>query len=452
MTEETKVAVVGGGVSGLCAGHLAAERVGLENVLVLERSSHGGGQTQSDLVEGYVCDRGPNGFLNKEPKTLEWVDAIGLGDEMIHADSASARRFICKDDRLFEIFAPPKFLNSPLLSRVGRARLLCEPFVRGKRNAKEESIWDFAKRRIGKEAADTLVTPMVSGVFGGDAKELSLAHCFPRMAEMEREYGGLFKALKAKRRENPNASPLGPAGVLTSFPEGIGTLSRAAAKRLGAQYRTGARVMTITQSGAAFLIKLEDDSRIEAEKVVVASPAYAAAEMTRGVDDKLAAALRRIPYASIAVVCTGYRRDAVGHNLNGFGFLVPRNQGKRVLGCIWTSSVFPGRAPEDHVLLRTMIGGATDPEAVKLPDQEFVDLVEREIHPLLSIDESPDFVRIYRWTRGIPQYNLGHGAILEALESIENRLPNFALAGNAYRGVGLNDCVLSAHRAVHRIL
>ncbi|MBI2433532.1 MAG: protoporphyrinogen oxidase, partial [Candidatus Hydrogenedentes bacterium] len=363
----------------------------------------------------------------------------------------AAHRFILRHGRLHEVQGPPKFLLSSLLSLSGRARLLCEPFIPGKRDSTPESIWNFAARRIGREAADTLVSPMVSGIFGGDARQLSLEHCFPRMAAMERQYGGLYKALRAKRRENPGASPMGPSGTLTCFPRGIQQLCDTAAAQLGDRLRCNTPVTAVHEENGQFRIELNNGEAFLTKKLLVAAPAYAAAQFLAPLDEALAQTLGTIPYASIAVLCTAHGRSQVAHPLNGFGFLAPRVEGVRTLGCLWTSSIFPQQAPLGKVLLRTMIGGATDPAAVNLSEAELLDLLQREIGPLLGITGQPELIRVFRWQRGIPQYDLQHGPRLDALAAAQHRHPNLALAGNAYHGVGLNDCVLSAHAAVERL-
>lgn len=450
MQHTCHVAILGGGVSGLCAAHLVSKHVDADEFLLIEASDALGGHTRTDYIDGWSCDWGPNGFLDREPRTLEWVDELGLTGDLVRANEAAAHRFILRKGKLVEIVPPPKFFTQPLLSMPGRLRLMKEPLIPRKRDRVEESIWDFAARRIGPEAADTLVSPMVSGVFGGDAHALSLEYCFPRMAAMEKAYGSLLKALIAKKKENKAVSAAGPGGTLTSFDEGVGYLPRKAAEQLG-RVLLQTCVTRIFREGGAYRLETDTGAEILAEKVIVALPSYRAADIFRYFDPDIATALESIPYASIAVVCTGYRRERVGHSLDGFGFLVPRNEGRRVLGCIWTSSVFANRAPEGYVQLRTMYGGATDPEAVELSDNELLNFLDREVHSVLDIYDKPDFVRIYRHRQGIPQYVLGHGVILEAIEAGEARNPGIVFAGNAYRGVGLNDCVVSAHRAVEML-
>ena len=452
MRLETRVAILGGGVTGLCAAHYLSKELGPENVRLLEASEYIGGSTRTDRADGLLCDWGPNGFLNREPLTLDWIEDLGLSPELVSANEAAARRFIFKNSNLVEIVGPPKFLVSPLLSAKGRARLFCEPFIKQKADDAPETIWSFAARRIGPEAADTLVSAMVLGVFGGDAKQLSLAHCFPRMAAMEREHGTLFKALMAKRRQSSGASPMGPSGVLTTFQQGIGRLPEYASQAMRAQILTEARVASLTRANGVYRIRTDRDDSVEAEKVVLAIPAFEAARAVEELAPDAARALARIAYADIAVLCAAYRREQVGHDLNGFGFLVPPNQGRQVLGCLWTSSIFPHQAPEGMVLLRTMVGGYANPGPVKWSDAELLALQEREIHPLLNIEGGPESLRIYRHVRGIPQYLLHHGECLAAVEAAERECPGLVFAGNAFRGVGLNDCVVSAHRAVKLLL
>lgn len=452
MNCDTDVLIIGGGVSGLCAAGLLMDALGRDAVLTLERNAHPGGTTGSDLAEGFICDWGSNGFLDREPLTLAWADRLGLTPRLARANAAAAKRFVYRNGRLHQIKPPPGFFLSPLLSVRGRLRVCCEPLIPPKTDASPESIFAFAARRIGAEAAAMLVGAMVLGIYGGDARQLSVEHCFPRMVTMEREYGGLFKALLAIRRQRGAASPMGPPGTLTTFLGGIGELPRAAAAALGDRIRYNATVDRIEQREDGYIAQLASGESYTARAVVMATPANVAAQCMRSLSPRVSEALAAIPYAGLAVVCAGYERQRVGHDMNGFGFLAPRGQGMRLLGCIWTSSLFPFEAPEDTLLLRVMYGGAPDPEAVHLSDDALLDNMKQELHPLLGIQDAPDFVRVYRHPGGIPQYTLGHETRLRIVEETEDALPGLVFAGNAYRGIGLNDCVLAAHRAADKIL
>ncbi|MDP7639385.1 MAG: protoporphyrinogen oxidase [Candidatus Hydrogenedentes bacterium] len=453
MKNEVEVAVIGAGVSGLCAATLLAESLGDDAVVLIEASDTAGGYARTDVNEGFLCDRGPNGFLDKEPLIFTWINKLGIYDQLVRANEAAEKRFILKNNHLVLMRPPPAFLLSTLLSVKGRARLLCEPFVKQKPNSKVETIWEFAARRIGPEAADTLVSAMVSGVFGGDAKQLSLEHCFPHMAEMERDHGGLVKAMIAKKRGvGGEGSAMGPGGALMSFAGGIGALTDAAAVRVSSRLRLGCRAEKIEHTGSRYRISIAGKSGVTARSVVMALPAPDAGRLVAALDTDMANALGSIPHAPMTVLCTGYREEHVGRNMRGFGFLAPRNQGKRALGCIWSSSVFPRTAPSGWILLRTMYGGYTDPQALKLSNEELLGHLAKEIHPLMKIERAPEFVRTYRHPVGIPQYMLNHGEILQTLEAAEQRHAGLVLAGNAYRGVSLNDCVRSGFRAAERLL
>jgi oxygen-dependent protoporphyrinogen oxidase len=253
-------------------------------------------------------------------------------------------------------------------------------------------------------------------------------------------------------RRNKAASAAGPSGTLTSFNAGIGFLPESAALQLNQCIRTRMGASQIRRLKDAYEVTTTTGDTIEARAVVVAVPAFTAAKMTDGLDQHLPAALNGIPYSGLSVVCAGYRREDVGHDLNGFGFLAPRVEKLRALGCIWTSTIFPGRAPADWVMLRVMCGGSTDPDAVKLTDGELVALLEKDIHPLLEVRKRPEFLRVYRHERGIPQYHMGHGLRLKSIEAAEEHNPGLVFAGNAYRGVSLNDCVVSAHDAVAKVM
>lgn len=451
MPTHYKTIVVGGGITGCCAAYYAMKQEGGEHVRLLEGGDTLGGTAQTEHIDGITCEKGPNGFLDKEPKTLQWVEDLGLGEHLVRANPLAARRFIFRNGTLHELKPPPAFLLGGPLSLQGRLRLCAEPLIPQRVAASdEESIWDFAARRIGAEAADTLVAPMVSGIYGGDARKLDLASCFPRMAAMEAEHGGLFKAMRAKAKDKSagKGTAMGPGGTLTSFEGGMATLMSRAGDALGDSVRLNSTVTVISKEGDGYHVHTADGTTFTADRVIVAAPTHAACAMVRDLDGPLSEALEAIPYTSMAVVCTAYNRADVGHDLNGFGFLVPRTQEKRMLGCIWTSTLFPGRAPEGQVLLRTMIGGATDPDAVDASDEDLLQTLRDELFPILDIKADPVMHRVYRWGKAIPQYTFGHQDRVSAVEAGEKRHPGLHFAGNAYRGVGLNDCVVSALRAV----
>ena len=444
--------IIGGGISGLCTAHRLIHHHDQPDTLLLEASDTPGGHIRTEHVEGYSCDHGPNGFLDREPTTLDWVGQLGLSPQLIQANEAAAHRFLLLDEDLVELKPPPAFLFTKALSLRGKLRLLREPLQKGPVGDYAESIYDFAARRIGHEAAATLVSAMVLGIYGGDAKQLSLEHCFPKMAAMERDHGTLYRAMKAaKKQSESGGTPMGPGGTLTTFKGGIETLVKRAAESLGDNLRINAPAQTITKDGAGYKVTLENGETHQADRLILATPAYAATTILKDLDTALSTALNRIPYVPIAVICTGYDREDVEHDLNGFGYLVPPNQGRDILGCIWSSTIFPHSAPGDKVLLRTMIGGAIEPQAIQETDDQLLERIRLDVHVTLGVRSAPQMLRIYRHPRGIPQYGLDHAKILTEIDNAQTRHPRLHITGNAYKGIGMNDCVREAYALADRI-
>ena len=394
-------------------------------------------------MEGYSVDWGPNGFLDREPLTLQLVNEIGLSGRLEPANEKAENRFIFKAGRLHAVpLSPLKMVTTGLLSPLGKARVFAEPFIPRRRDNGDESVFDFAARRIGRAAAETFVDPMVSGVFGGLARELSLPACFPIMREMELRYGGLVTAMIARQLEKRRArkstgavksgGPAGPGGHLTSFKGGLDVLVQRLHERLVPVIRMNRSVCLIVRRSDCWEVTDEIGHRVRTKRVVVACPTYAAARILREFDLELARALDVIPYASMVVVATGHKREDVCHSLEGFGFLIPRCEGLRTLGSIWTSSIFMDRAPDDCVQFRSMLGGAGDPGIMELSDSDLWATLRREIGALIGVRRDPVFMRTYRWQRGIPQFTLGHRERRARLEQLAARHPGLFLVGNSY--------------------
>lgn len=458
-----KVIIIGGGISGLSTAWLLrakAQAAGKElDITLLEKEQRLGGKIWSIREEGYICEWGPNGFLDSKPQTLDLCRAIGIEGDLHRSNDNARKRFIFSGGKLHRLpEGGPSFLKSGLISWPGKLRLALEPtpFIAPAPAGVDETLADFGRRRLGKEALDKLIAPMVSGIFAGDPETMSLVSCFPRIAELEREYGGLVRAMimLAKKKKKDIAagkvvsSAAGPGGVLTSFREGIQYLSDTLAASLGGVVRPGSQVVGVGKGAdRAYRVRCADGSEMEADLVIAASPAFAVADMLAGLEPGISAVLRQIPYSSMTVICFGYERERVAHPLDGFGYLIPKKEGCSTLGTLWDSSMFERRAPEGKVLLRSMMGGACFPEYIKLSDDEVVARVRRDLQTTMGITAEPSFVRVFRHERAIPQYTVGHGKRLEALDGLLKNQPGLILTGNSYRGIGLNDCVAAAQRA-----
>ncbi|MDD2851228.1 MAG: protoporphyrinogen oxidase [Desulfuromonadaceae bacterium] len=463
-----KIIIIGGGISGLATAWLLraqAQATGKElEITLLEKEAAPGGKIRSIREEGYTCEWGPNGFLDSKPQTLDLCRALGVEGQLHRSNDNARKRFIYSGGELHQLpDGGPAFLRSRLISWPGKFRLAMEPtpFIASSPVGVDETLAAFGRRRLGGEALDKLIAPMVSGIFAGDPETMSLESCFPRIAELEREYGGLIRAMimlgKKKKKDIADgkvvSSAAGPGGVLTSFRDGIQFLSEALTASLAGIVSSDVTVTAVEKGASApYRVVCSNGSNYEADVAIVASPAYAAAEMLNGLDNRIAALLQQIPYASMTVACFGYNRERINYPLDGFGYLIPKKEGCNTLGTLWDSSMFENRAPEGKVLLRSMMGGACFPEYVKLSDDEVVTRVRKDLQATMGIDGAPDFVRIFRHPEAIPQYTVGHGARLQALKESLQAHQGLILTGNSYRGIGLNDCVAAAERATDEAL
>ena len=461
-----KAVIVGGGISGLATAYLVRKEAALAGiemeVTLLEKEPRTGGKIWSIREGGFLCEWGPNGFLDSKPQTLELCRDLGASGQLLRSNDNARKRFIYSGGRLNQLPENgPAFLKSSLISWPGKLRLAMEPLVPKYSSDADETLAQFGRRRLGDEALRKLIAPMVSGIFAGNPETMSLVSCFPRIAELESEYGGLIKAMlklaKKKKREIAEgkavASAAGPGGVLTSFRNGIQTLTDILTEGMGAgTVRVAAEVTGVSKGESVPYRVTTTAGELEADAVILATPAYATAALLRGVDAGLAGVLDQIPYASMTVVCFGYERERIAHDLNGFGYLIPKEERMNTLGTLWDSSIFENRAPEGKVMLRSMLGGACFPEYIKLGDAEVEKRVRDDLRTIMGIVEPPSFVRIFRHEQAIPQYTTGHGKRLQALEERLSPHPGLFLTGNSYRGIGLNDCVAAAHRTVAEVV
>jgi protoporphyrinogen/coproporphyrinogen III oxidase len=488
--------VIGAGISGLvCAYRL--KMLGLD-VLLIEKSDRVGGVIQSERIDGYLIERGPNSSQGSE-ELVALIEELGLMQEMAEGDP-NAPAYVYFNGRLRPVpSSAGAFVKSNLLSFRGKLRILKEPLVPALRPGEEESIASFARRRIGREAAERMVAPFVSGIYAGDADKLSVQAAFPRLANLETGYGGLFRGMFAKAREARRAKKSAGAVLdkaaptrrrLISFQSGMGFLPETISSRLGEDLMTGVGDcgLRIADCGLeekavaseseflnpqsardprvgapsgfpdpqsrGFVVEFEragDAQRITTERVIIATPSRAAASIVAPLSDELSHLLEEIYYPPLSVICLSYDKSAVKTNLDGFGFLVPPSERMNILGCVWNSSLFKGRAPEGKALLTLFIGGARNPDAARLPDAELVSLAHSELQKILGISSDPRLIAITRWERAIPQYNLGHAARVRRIEALLENTPGLYLIGNYLHGVSTGDCVKEADRVAKKV-
>ncbi len=450
-----RVVVIGGGLSGLAAARAvldaAARRGAAVSTMVLEAGPEPGGKIRSVRENGFLCEQGPNGFLDNKPSTLELVRRLGMEDRLLRSEDGARKRYVFAGGVLHPLPEDPvSFVTSDILSIRGKLRLAAEFLLPQGDPDEDETVAAFVRRRLGDEVLDRLIDPMSAGIYAGDPGVMSLKSAFPRVAQLEQQFGGLLKGMlamqkmaKAAGRDGPQGA--GPGGVLWSFRDGTAELVRRLADSLADQdVRTGAEAVGLRRAGGGWVVETADGQTVAADAVVLATPAYAAARLVGALDDRAGELLRAIPYVPAAVVCTGFRADALPRPLDGFGFLIPASERREILGSLWSSSIFAHRAPDGSVLTTQIVGGARSPGLVGLGDDELVGRVRGELEAILGIRAEPVFVHVARWDRAIPQYVVGHAERLAEIEDRVAALGRVFLAGNAYHGIGINDCTARA--------
>jgi oxygen-dependent protoporphyrinogen oxidase len=435
LPRRARVVVVGGGVSGLALAHRLMDRV---EVTLCEAGARPGGHATTVREEGFLVEAGPNGFLDRNPGPLALARELGLAGELIEARPEAKRRFVLRGGRLRRVpDSPPTLLTSDALSPAGKLRLLLEPWAGPRPVDREETVDEFARRRIGPEAADVLVGAAVAGISAGDSRLLSLPAAFPLMARMEREHGSLLRAFAARRRAG-----VGPPR-LVAFRDGMGQLVAALAGALGPRLRTNAAVARVERGDGAtpWRVVLADGTPLAADHVVLALPAPAAGRVVAGLDGELARTLAATPFSSVAVVALAFRAADLPRPLDGYGYLVGRHEHLSTLGVVFESVLFAGRAPQGSVLVRVILGGTGHPELAALPASGRIEIARRELAHVLGITAPPTHDWSFAWPGAIAQYVRGHRERVAAARAAAGRHEGLSLCGTSYDGIAFGAAV-----------
>jgi protoporphyrinogen/coproporphyrinogen III oxidase len=459
-----RIAIVGGGISGLSAAFALEEHrrhgVAAEYVLY-ESSPRLGGVLRTEQIDGCIVEAGPDSFITEKPWATDLCRALGLGDQLIGSNDADRKTYILVRGKLVVIpdglmfLVPTKIFPtgaSALFSWKTKVRMAQEMFHSPCALDQDESVASFVERHYGAEMVDRLADPLLSGVYGGEAANLSVRAVLPRFAEMERTHGSLGRAMLAAREKMAKASNKTPPPLFTSLKNGMQQLTEAVVAQLTpSSLLTNAPVESIQREGDSWIVSAGFKSD-EFDAVILAVPAHSAANMLRMCCHELSAEVGSIEYSSSITVGLGYDRAVRQSLLPGFGFLVPRSEGKRLLAATFVHNKFPHRAPDDRALLRCFFAGKNAASVWELPDEEIIAVVRNDLHQILGLTAEPLFGRVYKWKSAMAQYTVGHLDRLDRIERVRQQLPGMALAGNAYRGIGVPDCVRSGQEAVKQLL
>ncbi len=461
-----RIAIVGGGISGLAAAHRLVELVPHVRLSLFEASNRLGGVLETIERDGFLIERSADNFLTAPPAAFELCRRLGIESELVPTDESRRRAFVVRNGKLipipegFYLMSPRKLLpvlRSPLLSIRGKLRLLVEPFIprgpialRNLESQPDESVASFARRRLGREVFERFIQPLVAGIYTADPEKLSMAAAMPQFVEFERTYSSLLRAT-LRRRSNDSSTSGARYGLFLAPKHGLQSLVTKLAERLPSEtVHLNTEASRVDQQNRKW--RLDTDPSLEFDALIIALPAHAAAKVIAASNSYLAAELASIEYAGCAVVSLGYHRSQIGHSLGGFGFVVPQTENRNIIAGSFASLKYPGRASDEDVLIRVFIGGALQPELLDGPDAELRRIALDELGDLMQITGSPVLTDIARWPRSMPQYHVGHLARVARIEQLAAAYPTLALAGNAYRGVGIPQCIASGEAAAERVL
>ncbi|MGH9967368.1 MAG: protoporphyrinogen oxidase [Pyrinomonadaceae bacterium] len=469
-----RIVIIGGGITGLAAAHRLVElrkETALEfDVTLLEADSRLRGTIQTEHRDGFLLERGPDSFISEKPEALNLAKRAGLESQLIETSKENRRSFIVRKGKLrpvpegFQLLAPTRlwpFVTSDIFSWAGKARMAMDLLLpRGDTNGnKDESLGHFVRRRLGREALVRMAQPMVGGIYTADPETLSLRATMPRFLELEREHRSLILGMFRQARTGHDVPTTGTSGarysLFLSFERGMQTLVDHLSSRLQrdtVRLNTRVESLSLDRASGDWIIKATSVEAIRAQAVCLALPADAAARLLDATDSKLSEELRGIPYASTATVNLAYKRVDVPHQLDGFGFVVPFIEKRSLIACTFSSVKFAARAPTDSVLLRAFVGGALQPEMFALDEVEMVSRVRADLRDLLGIEKAPLFTVVSKWERSMPQYHVGH---LDRVKRAGDRLvqlPGLRLAGSAFTGAGIPDCIRSGESAADEMI
>ena len=461
-----KLTIIGGGIAGLSAAYHATKNIPDAQITLMESSNRWGGKIATDRVvfdDGqFIIEGGPDTFLATKPYATALCKELGLGERLHGTNPTKKNTYVLNRNRLLPLpdglamMIPTNIqaiLKSHLVSWFGKARMGLDFIQPAKAVNGDESLGTFVSRRLGREAYENLIEPLMSGIYAGDGDELSLASTFPYLRDLEIKYGSLARGALKMRAQSNGKSVQGSRSAFLTPTTGLAEIVEALVKHLqinNVDLRLNTSVSRISNIDSRFLVELEGGSSLDSDSVILATPAFVSGDLLASLNPTLASDLQSIPYASTATVSLAYRQSDLTRELDGYGYVIPRREGRKALACTWTSTKFPHRAPEGYALIRVFVGRSG--QNIPWNENDLLELAKEELNLTLNITAEPILSRVFMWDKAMPQYNLGHPELLERIDLALENHPGLALAGNGYRGIGIPDCIHSGELAVERVL
>jgi oxygen-dependent protoporphyrinogen oxidase len=461
-----RLIVIGGGIAGLSAAHYAYKKIPDVHVTLIESDSRWGGKITTNRVpfdDGqFIIEGGPDTFLATKPWGVALCKELGLGARLHGTNQSKKNTYVLNKGRLLPLpdglamMIPsdiPSVLRSHLISWFGKARMGMDFLQPAKPVNGDESLGAFVSRRLGREAYENLIEPLMSGIYAGDGDQLSLASTFPYLRDLETKYGSLARGALQMRKQSNGKSVQGSRSAFLTPTTGLAEMVEALVENLkvhNTDLRLNTLAVRISQRYMGFEVQLEDGTTLESDLLILATPAYVSGSLLASLNPQLGSTLQSIPYASTATVSLAYRLADLPRELDGYGYVIPRREGRKALACTWTSTKFPHRAPDGYALIRVFVGRAG--QDIPWDEEELLALAKEELRLTLGVRADALVSRVFMWDKAMPQYNLGHPERLTKIDAALQHHPDLALAGNGYRGIGIPDCIHSGELAVERIL
>jgi oxygen-dependent protoporphyrinogen oxidase len=459
-----KIVIVGGGIAGLAAAHRIQEELSHQALecTVLEAGPRFGGKIDTERVDGFVVEKGPDSFISQKPQAIQLCNKLGIGDRLVGTHPTNTNTYVYTGRRLvtmpegLSLMIPTQFMPfvlTPLFSWPGKVRMGLDLLLPGKANDSDESLASFVRRRMGEEALRKMAEPMLAGIYASDPESMSIKSTFPMFFETEQKYRSLILGMLARKRKMATGRKPSPYTLFMTLKNGLSEMVDAILKQSpGVTFRSGVTVTQLSRAGKRWRLDLDGGENILADAVILATPAGISARLLEREVPGVAASLNKIPYVSTATVSLGYRKEGFEHPLKGFGFVVPGTENRKILACTWTSSKFPHRAPEGHVMLRCFIGGAKKEALAEQDADTLRQMVKDEIRDIMGIRQEPVMSRVFHYRKSNVQYHVGHAGLIANINSELASAPGVYLAGSAYTGIGIPDCIQNGGRAAERVI